>query len=258
MFGPKNELLDSLDTFVDLMIEEVLPKHAAAFKSPEDSGIWKTLHEKKDDLAKSIRIHILFFFAKSYSIYYCYNLDSSAAMVFRLMQNILPYSRIKRTKPSDPKRRFYSVNESQDSFILTCATETEYKQKYDEKVNTESSVAPFMTLIGTLENYRYIMVDFDNITYKFHSLAKAIDICFKAYHLFNIEYPEKCEAMWDLINREFYNLPCTTTQTKPPTYMLLSEIKGLFKKYNQFIKNINEMHFFTAAKTARHAETFVG
>lgn len=147
-------------------------------------------------------------------------------MVLALIQASLPFARIKRNKPADPKRRFYSLTESREAFIAVCPTEAAYREKYDAKVKLESSIPPFMTVIGTLNNFQYVMLDFDNITYKLHSLAKAVDVCFKTYHVFNIQYPEKCEPVWDFLNREFYHLTNCDTKTKPPTYMLLNEIKG--------------------------------
>lgn len=56
MFGQKNELLDAFDTFVELMIDEILPKHVTSFKSEADSNIWKELSNNENELSKSIRI----------------------------------------------------------------------------------------------------------------------------------------------------------------------------------------------------------
>ncbi|XP_036319129.1 uncharacterized protein LOC118733709 [Rhagoletis pomonella] len=122
------------------------------------------------------------------------------------------------------QKRLYSIKESLDSFMVVCATETEYKQMYDCKVQAESSIAPFISLIGTLDEPQSFMIDFDNIIYKVFNFAKAVDICFKAYNVFNMAYAEPCAAMWDFINRQFYQLTINA-KPKPGIEALLNEIK---------------------------------
>lgn len=84
---------------------------------------------------------------------------------------------------ADKKKEFYSNNESRNAFILVCATDVEYKEMYDSKVKEESSVASYISIIGSLNEPLIFMVDFENIAYKVFSLAKAMDVCFKAYHV---------------------------------------------------------------------------
>lgn len=70
------------------------------------------------------------------------------------------------------------------------------------------------------------MVDFESISYKLFDFARAVDVCFKAYYVFNIAHPEGCDAIWDFLNRKFYGLKDVDEQsTKPATYALLKEIE---------------------------------
>lgn len=110
--------------------------------------------------------------------------------------------------------------------MTICATDIEYKQSYDARVKAELSVAPYISLIGSLENPSAYMGDFENITYKFFDFARALDVCFKSYYVFNLAHPEACEAIWDFLNRQFYGLPGGDNRTKPATYTLLNNIKG--------------------------------
>lgn len=106
-----------------------------------------------------------------------------------------------------------------------CTTEPEYKQMYDSRVEAESSVPPFISLIGSLLQPRVFMVDFENITYKFYSFAKALDVCFKAYFVFNLAHPEACDHFWYFVNKLFYKLTVSGDKTKPPALdALLDEI----------------------------------
>lgn len=109
--------------------------------------------------------------------------------------------------------------------MAICATETEYKEKYDEKVNAEKFVAPFISVIGSLEDPKFFMVDFENMTFKVFDFVRALDICFKAYHVFNMAYPEPCEPLWDFVNQQFYGIDCQKGTTKPEIHALLNDVK---------------------------------
>lgn len=154
-------------------------------------------------------------------------------MVLRLIQSILPPSRINDKKDKSKIKKFYTVNESRESFIIICPTEVAYKEQYDARISKYSSIPPYISIIGTLTNPSTIMCDFENITYKFYSLTKAVDICFKAYWVFNMEYPEACAPMWQFINRQFYHLKYKNEKQNPITEMLFKEIKGthIFLRY---------------------------
>lgn len=128
---------------------------------------------------------------------------------------------------STAKKKFYSVQESRDAFMRVCATETDYKQIYASKVIAESSVAPYMSLIGTLKNPKAFMVDFENMSFKIFGFAKALDVCFKAFYVFNFAHPEACDAIWDFVNKLFYRLPGSDI-TKPATFVLLNDVKCKF------------------------------
>lgn len=146
-----------------------------------------------------------------------------------LIHLLLPRSRITKKslvhKANEKiKRRVYSIKDSQDSFMSVIATETEYKKMYDSKLLAESSIAPFISLIGSLEEPQSFTVNFENITYKFSNFSKAMDVCFKVYNLFDIAYPEACGANWDFINRQLYGLH-DGKNAKPGIDSLLNEIK---------------------------------
>lgn len=128
-------------------------------------------------------------------------------------------------KNKKPGKQF-STNDSRDAFIAVCETEALYKEHYDAKVSKELSVPPFITIIGTLFDPKTIFCDFDNIMYKFNSLPKAIDICFKAYYLFSMEYSPAARHMWQFLNQKFYGLKDASTY--PAVHMLVKTINGKF------------------------------
>lgn len=67
---------------------------------------------------------------------------------------------------------------SESTFLLVCSTEIEYKEKYDSKLKHNSQIAPYISLIGTLDEPQYFMIDFENLSYKVFSFSRALDISF--------------------------------------------------------------------------------
>lgn len=205
------------------MLCRVLPHK---IKEPADLELLQVLKTQKDALNPSMYEFIVFLHVSRLHIFS--RLDAICASVFYLIQSLLPNGKQRiLTDLSNKKRKTqknFSTKESRDSFIMVCETEALYKENYDAKVARESSVPPYITIIGSLLEPKTILCDFENIMYKMHSLPKAIDICFKAYHLFSMEYAPAARLMWQFINKYFYQLkdasPC------PAVHMLIKAIKG--------------------------------
>ena len=39
------------------------------------------------------------------------------------------------------------------------------------------------------------------------ALLQAIDVCFKAFYVFDIKYPKQCEHVWEFIQTVIYEMP---------------------------------------------------
>lgn len=72
--------------------------------------------------------------------------------------------------------------------------------------NEKCAVQLFILTIGTPTKPKEILVFFDCIKYKLFSIISAIDICFKIFHLFNLEYPPEAYIVWLFIQKYFYYL----------------------------------------------------
>lgn len=148
-------------------------------------------------------------------------------MVFYLLQVLLPSGKqkvVSVNSSSQRKQTNFNTKDSQKAFIAVCATEAHYKEEYDRKVAEQSSMPPYITVIGSMMDPKAIITDFENVTYTFHSLAKAIDVCFKAYQLFHMEYPPAARLMWHFLNDYFYNFKYKITY--PAVHILIKNIKG--------------------------------
>ncbi|KAK4881552.1 hypothetical protein RN001_004871 [Aquatica leii] len=70
-----------------------------------------------------------------------------------------------------------------------------------------SSIQPCIGIIGEHILYpKEIYVYWDNIKFRFHNILRALDVCFMIFFVFNFSYPKESEAVWQLINKYFYNI----------------------------------------------------
>lgn len=66
-------------------------------------------------------------------------------------------------------------------------------------------VQPFIIVVGPeINEPDNFLVIIDDQQYETSSALKAIDICFKSYHVFNAMYPFPSNHLWYLIQRSFY------------------------------------------------------
>lgn len=142
-------------------------------------------------------------------------------IVLTLTQSLLPSARLKAKKTGT---KFYTALETMRSFIRFVPTEEAYKEEIEKKIAADGSVPPFVTVIGDILNPKSIFCDFENIRYKVFSIIKAIDICFKAFHIFAIQFPEPCIHIWHFINMQFYKIG--TTPANPAIQMLYKTIQS--------------------------------
>jgi len=89
--------------------------------------------------------------------------------------------------------------------MIVTSTAVEMESKL-EKLAMKGPIQPCILVVGSLLDPKQIMVFFDNIKYKMFSAVKAIDICFKIFHVFNVEYPIESNDVWLFIQTFFYNI----------------------------------------------------
>ncbi|CAI6372532.1 unnamed protein product [Macrosiphum euphorbiae] len=94
--------------------------------------------------------------------------------------------------------------------MIVSNTAIEIEEILKIRKNAKNPIQPCLLIVGTISNPPQIMVYFDESKYVFFSIIKALDMCFKIYQLFNIEYPLESISVWMFIQRFFYNikLPC--------------------------------------------------
>lgn len=75
--------------------------------------------------------------------------------------------------------------------------------------------------IGTIESC-YVSVN--DILYKIDTPLRAIDLCFKIFHVMNASYPPEPETVWTFIEQVVYDFPKTKTYV---SVTLMSDIVKL-------------------------------
>lgn len=65
-------------------------------------------------------------------------------------------------------------------------------------------IQPFILIVGTPLQPKEILVYFDSVKFKVFTIIRAIDLCFKIFHLFNLEYPIESGAVWLFIQKYLY------------------------------------------------------
>lgn len=145
-----------------------------------------------------------------------------AAIFYMIHALLLPTT---STQGSDKTMKKYSVHESRNAFMVFYETDTAYVESLNAIRNVQS-IPPMINIIGDVFSPKKAYVDYDNVRYEFHSLAKAIDIAFKAYFTLMYVYPKACQAVWIFINQYFYDLEDEESKPSAANGLLMHEMTG--------------------------------
>lgn len=142
---------------------------------------------------------------------------------------IAPKGRLRRGKEQDWK---FSMLESELSIVQHSVTNDNiedlrlnYKARIREKGLT---VQPYIIVIGPeLNQLEKLYVIIDEIKYEVTSAKEAIDICFKAFHVFNANYPAPGEHIWLLIQRSLFKFTTKLDKIIPYIIETVTDLKNL-------------------------------
>ncbi|XP_029342241.1 uncharacterized protein LOC107885144 [Acyrthosiphon pisum] len=120
----------------------------------------------------------------------------------------------------------FSIKDSQNTFMIVANTAIEVEEILKIRKNDKIPIQPCLLVVGTILKPSQIMVYFDESKYVFFSIIKALDMCFKIYHLFNIEYPIESISVWLFIQNFFYNIKLPFDKPCPLIKQIISELKS--------------------------------
>lgn len=119
----------------------------------------------------------------------------------------------------------FSIRDSQRSFIIDGNTVAGCEEELLKKYETKTQIQPLILISGSILEPKEIVIYFEGIKYRIHSALKAIDICFKIFFVFNLEYPKESLLVWSFIQKYFYNIFTNTDFNSPQINSLISNIE---------------------------------
>lgn len=88
------------------------------------------------------------------------------------------------------------------------------------------TVQPLIVVVGeTLREAAASYVSVDDVLYKIDSVIKAIDVCFKIFHVLHVKYPPECSLVWLLLQKGIYRMSTKWDKKSTKVYTLLQEFK---------------------------------
>ncbi|XP_063376065.1 uncharacterized protein LOC134679525 isoform X2 [Cydia fagiglandana] len=122
-----------------------------------------------------------------------------------------------------------TILESRDSLILHVKTQSDIQNclatRRDIHLKKGLTCQPVVICVGPdVENITEFYVNFDDVTYQLESLLKAVDICFKTFHVFDIKYPRESIQPWMFIQRYFYEIHTPQDHTFPSVATLIADL----------------------------------
>ncbi|KAL6253931.1 hypothetical protein P5V15_015773 [Pogonomyrmex californicus] len=63
----------------------------------------------------------------------------------------------------------------------------------------QTSVQPYIIVVGSIKNVTNSYVTIDEVLYSMESTLETLDVCFKAFHVLKINYPDTNKHLWMLI-----------------------------------------------------------
>lgn len=118
-----------------------------------------------------------------------------------------PQQKTKIDDTGTKNKKKYSIPDSQDSFAVMAETCDEMDVKIKLLKLQRKCIQPKLLIVGDLSNIKKISVYFDDLVYQFLSILDAIDLLFKIFYVFNLQYPEESEIFYNFIQNIFYEIP---------------------------------------------------
>ncbi|XP_060880673.1 uncharacterized protein LOC132952394 [Metopolophium dirhodum] len=128
-----------------------------------------------------------------------------------------PTNKIVRIDPKSSKKvtTKFTIKDSQESVIFVGETQQNIEDYMDHVRKTKTSIQSSLFCVGKdIFSITDIFLFFDGVRYNFKSILKALDICFKAIYLFDLQFPEESIMFYTFLECFFYNFKSTKSYSK--------------------------------------------
>lgn len=106
-------------------------------------------------------------------------------------------------------------------------------QSIEEHINSlvakGDPVQPFLLGLGDIKTFKItqFFIYLDGKLIIFDNFQRAFDICFKSFHLFNVEYPLASNPFWTFVEQYLYNISKSTKNINTKVCLLLNELSKI-------------------------------
>lgn len=149
----------------------------------------------------------------------------NAALVY-LLHGMFASTSKKVTKDDNGRKNLikFSIKDSQESSMMF-GESVEMMESHLEKLKKQANpIQPFILVVGTIFNIKEILVYFDSVKYKVHSILRAIEVCYKIFQLFNLQYPPESLVVWLFIQKYFFNYTSIYDIPHPKLTQILTKL----------------------------------
>lgn len=150
----------------------------------------------------------------------------AAKVLWCLHYYLYPTARHVTKTPSGNKSLVrYTVQDSQKSFLFMDTTMQALENHLDILKSKKENIQPFILAIGDLNTkFDPLFVYIDNSFIECTNFLKCVDVCFKLFHIFNLQYPKASEHFWTFIANYFFEINNSKKNSK--VTILLDELKS--------------------------------
>ncbi|XP_036143340.1 uncharacterized protein LOC118645740 [Monomorium pharaonis] len=98
------------------------------------------------------------------------------------------------------------------------------EQKRKKAADLGITLQPFIIAVGPSNDISDIFISVDDTLYKVPSALKAIDLCYKIFQVFDVEYPIESAHIWLLFQRVLYNYENSLDKMTPNITEIISDM----------------------------------
>jgi len=104
----------------------------------------------------------------------------------------------------------FTIKDSQESVLFIGETQQVVEDYIDHIKKTKVSIQPSVFCVGKdIVSIADIFLYIEGVRFKFKSVLKALDICFKSIYLFDFKFPEESIMFYSFMECFFYGFNLT-------------------------------------------------
>jgi len=145
---------------------------------------------------------------------------------------LVPTSKYHHKEPGNKRRIIKtSISDARKSFLHQVASmndlHTSIQIEIDNCYKEKKSLQPLICVVGVdFEIAKDFYVYYFNTYYKFSSIIRAVDVCFKIFQVFNLKYPIQSSLVWTFIQHYFYDIHYDSDVKNSSMMSLISDLSN--------------------------------